>query len=88
MIGAITHQQMRHEKRECEFPIAWIMALAAFLLLEVGTVRAGNATPAGDAGVAVGPQYDSTHVYVAPGDLTLSSTASLPRSAGSRPSDL
>lgn len=61
---------MRHGKRECGFSISWTMALANLLLLYVVTVRAGgNATPALPASVAVGPQYDSTHVYVAPGDL-------------------
>jgi len=46
-------------------------ALALFLLL-VFAPSAGRgqaAAPAHDAGVAVGAQYDSTHVYVAPGDL-------------------
>ena len=61
---------MRHGKWECGFSISWTMALANVLLLYVMTVRAGgNATPALPASVAVGPQYDSTHVYVAPGDL-------------------
>jgi len=50
-------------------------ALALFLLLVVapcvapGTGRGQVAAPARDAGVAVGAQYDSTHVYVAPADL-------------------
>lgn len=30
---------------------------------------AAGQSPADEVGVAVGPQYDSTHVYVAPGDL-------------------
>jgi hypothetical protein len=34
-----------------------------------GTASAANATPQPTANVAVGPQYDSTHVYVAPADL-------------------
>src|SRR5277367_3601304 len=37
--------------------------LAALLLLPLAVA------PARDTGVAVGPQYDSTHVYVAPADL-------------------
>ena len=46
-------------------------ALALFLLLVVapGAARGQTAAPARNAGVAVGAQYDSTHVYVAPGDL-------------------
>jgi hypothetical protein len=46
-------------------------ALALFLLLVImpGTARGQAATSSLDAGVAVGAQYDSTHVYVAPADL-------------------
>src|SRR5271155_1267234 len=46
-------------------------ALAFFILLVIApcAVSGQAATNAADAGVAVGPQYDSTHVYVAPGDL-------------------
>src|SRR5271156_2820307 len=45
--------------------------LAIFLLLVImpGTARGQAATSSLDAGVAVGAQYDSTHVYVAPADL-------------------
>jgi hypothetical protein len=48
-----------------------VLALACFLFLVAVscTVRAQAATSAADAGVAVGAQYDSTHVYVTPGDL-------------------
>ena len=44
--------------------------LPVFLLIGValGAV-AGQAAPGNDAQIAVGPQYDSTHVYVGPGDL-------------------
>jgi predicted enzyme related to lactoylglutathione lyase len=47
------------------------LALAFFLfLVAVPCMVRGQATrSAADAGVAVGAQYDSTHVYVAPGDL-------------------
>jgi hypothetical protein len=34
-----------------------------------GSANAANAVPQPTANVAVGPQYDSTHVYVAPADL-------------------
>ncbi|HEY1629809.1 MAG TPA: hypothetical protein VGF56_00740 [Rhizomicrobium sp.] len=43
------------------------VALAAVLLLTVSTVRPD--ARAATAEVSVGAQYDSTHVYVAPGDL-------------------
>jgi predicted enzyme related to lactoylglutathione lyase len=51
-----------------------VLALAFFLLIAFApfvacTARGQSVTTAGDAGVAVGAQYDSTHVYVAPGDL-------------------
>ncbi len=49
--------------------IASRMFLAAALLLVVSASTSGQATPAHSPNVAVGPQYDSTHVYVAPGDL-------------------
>jgi hypothetical protein len=38
-------------------------------VLICGTAIAANAAPQPTANVAVGPQYDSTHVYVAPADL-------------------
>jgi hypothetical protein len=38
-------------------------------VLVCGTALAANAAPQPTAMVAVGPQYDSTHVYVAPADL-------------------
>src|SRR5277367_2596748 len=46
-------------------------ALAFFILLVIApcAVSGQTATNPADAGVAVGAQYDSTHVYVAPGDL-------------------
>src|SRR5271168_417797 len=51
----------------CDF----VPALAFFMLLVIAPCAASGqaATNAADAGVAVGAQYDSTHVYVAPGDL-------------------
>ncbi len=42
-----------------------VAAAAVLLALPILT----TAAPAPSAGFAVGPQYDSTHVYVAPGDL-------------------
>jgi predicted enzyme related to lactoylglutathione lyase len=45
------------------------MVPAALLFLLAAFTTGGQTTTGRDAGVAVGPQYDSTHVYVAPGDL-------------------
>jgi catechol 2,3-dioxygenase-like lactoylglutathione lyase family enzyme len=48
-----------------------VLALAFFLFLVAAPRMVGGqaARSAADAGVAVGAQYDSTHVYVAPRDL-------------------
>jgi predicted enzyme related to lactoylglutathione lyase len=45
------------------------MLLATLLLSLAASATGDQAAPANDSGVAVGPQYDTTHVYVAPGDL-------------------
>jgi predicted enzyme related to lactoylglutathione lyase len=46
------------------------ITLAATLMLSVVAVAvAGKSVPAQNAAVAVGPQYDTTHVYVAPADF-------------------
>jgi predicted enzyme related to lactoylglutathione lyase len=50
-------------------PFRWVMVPAALLFLLAAFTTGGQTTTGRDAGVAVGPQYDSTHVYVAPGDL-------------------
>src|SRR5271155_546572 len=56
---------MRGQKKARPMLIGWATFLPILLLLLlVATSAAG-----GDATVAVGPQYDSTHVYVAPADL-------------------
>jgi hypothetical protein len=48
----------------------WTMTLAAVLLLSLAAFAQQDKTAAAtEAGVAVGPQYDTTHVYVAPVDL-------------------
>jgi len=50
--------------------LAATIVLAALLLSPGATSFAiGQSNPGRDDGVAVGPQYDSTHVYVAPGDM-------------------
>jgi hypothetical protein len=60
---------MRDGKKTYEIPLSAIV-LAAFLLCTF-TVPAsgGESAPAGGAGVAVGPQYDGTHVYLASHDF-------------------
>ncbi len=62
----VMHDRMRADAKR----FGRAMLLAAFLYIPLAASGAwGQATPARDADVAVGPQYDSTHVYVAPGDL-------------------
>jgi len=61
-------RRTRDRRRFRAITFGWALALAIFSLLPVAaSARGGQAAPA--AGVAVGAQYDSTHVYVAPGDL-------------------
>jgi predicted enzyme related to lactoylglutathione lyase len=56
--------------RKSSFPSAAARILTAVLFLAGAVSPAmGQAAAGRDMGVAVGPQYDSTHVYVAPGDL-------------------
>jgi hypothetical protein len=60
---------MRNRKRFGVMPFGWATVLTA-LVLPLAASRTGSQTkPAPDVGVAVGAQYDSTHVYVAPSDL-------------------
>jgi hypothetical protein len=57
-------KRLRRGRRE------WmIVLLAAVSLFFAASASWGQAAPAQNAGVAVGPQYDTTHVYVAPADL-------------------
>ncbi len=50
--------------------VCWSIFLVACVLLALGvSTIGGQLASASDAGVAVGAQYDSTHVYVAPADL-------------------
>jgi hypothetical protein len=61
-------EQMHDRKRIHAITLGWAVALAAILLFSLQGPASGSKVP-GDDGVAVGAQYDSTHVYVAPGDL-------------------
>jgi hypothetical protein len=61
---------MGNGKRACAARFSGAAVLGALLSLPfAGSAARGQAKPPRDAGVGVGPQYDSTHVYVAPGDL-------------------
>jgi predicted enzyme related to lactoylglutathione lyase len=61
--------QYRKEGRSSiGFAIAKSLTALALILVTCGGLET-HATPGHDDGPAVGPQYDSTHVYVAPGDL-------------------
>jgi predicted enzyme related to lactoylglutathione lyase len=61
---------MRNGNRAVAILPDWAMFLASLLLFPAVALTAGGQTaPARDAGVAVGAQYDTTHVYVATGDL-------------------
>ena len=46
-----------------------IVLLGAVSLFFAASASWGQAAPAQDRGIAVGPQYDTTHVYVAPADI-------------------
>lgn len=59
---------MCHPEKDCAIPFGRAIRLAAWLLLPLAGASTGGQT-APSASVAVGAQYDSTHVYVAPGDL-------------------
>jgi hypothetical protein len=64
------NNQMRDGKRTCATRFSGAAVLAVLLSLAFACSPARDqSTSTSDAGVAVGPQYDSTHVYVAPGDL-------------------
>ena len=56
-----------HDLRKIRAASAFGIVLAVLFSFPL-TAAGGNATATNDAGVAVGAQYDSTHVYIAPGD--------------------
>ena len=60
---------MHDRKRFCKISPSAIV-LTAFLLFAVAApASGGEPAPSSGAGVAVGPQYDTTHVYIASGDF-------------------
>jgi predicted enzyme related to lactoylglutathione lyase len=60
---------MRGRKRARASAVGCAIFLAGVLLVLAASAIGGQSAPTPDANVAVGAQYDSTHVYVAPGDL-------------------
>jgi len=46
-----------------------VLALSGLLLVGAGSVGMAQPTAAPTSGMAVGPQYDTTHIYVAPADF-------------------
>jgi predicted enzyme related to lactoylglutathione lyase len=55
-------------RKTCLIALGQATILTAALLLPLATI-ASRAQTAPDAGVAVGPQYDTAHVYVAPANI-------------------
>lgn len=60
---------MRNQNRKITSLIGEIVLAAVFLLPWIADAAVAKDSPASDAVFAVGPQYDSTHVYVAPADF-------------------
>ncbi len=60
---------MRFNKTVVETCVALVLTLGLAVGFPHVATLAQTAQPAGTAGVAVGPQYDTTHVYVAPEDF-------------------
>src|SRR6202050_1023685 len=58
-----------HDRRNRNASTRAAMTLAALFLLWISSTTQGQKIPASNTGVAVGPQYDSTHVSVAPADM-------------------
>lgn len=59
---------MHYRKTIYGIAFGWTVLVATILLFSPQRLAIGSSVP-GDEGVAVGAQYDSTHVYVAPVDL-------------------
>jgi hypothetical protein len=60
---------MNDRKKAISFLTAAAVSMAAILLLSYASSLTANPQSAANTEIAVGPQYDSTHVYVAPADL-------------------
>jgi len=93
---AFHERRATRRKNQRVFPLGRAMVLAACLSLPLASPASGgqasgetgaSATPARRANIAVGAQYDSTHVYVAPADLD-AFIASFTATFGGQPSKL
>jgi hypothetical protein len=63
-------REVQDRKRICWIPFGWVLLLAPLgLCIPATAATGGQVLSARKAGVAVGPQYDSTHVYVDAEDL-------------------
>jgi hypothetical protein len=63
-------KHMNGRKKTYVFAVACVAATLVFASLSLAVPSIGSqSAPTASTGVAVGPQYDSTHVYVAPADL-------------------
>jgi hypothetical protein len=60
------HQRTRHSGLRLGYAIALSIAISQPLAVSASS---GKTAPAQEAGVAVGPQYDTTHVYVTSADI-------------------
>lgn len=65
MVSNVSNRQGEYVLRTC----GAIVLVVAFLQPLAAYASDAKAKPAGHAAIAVGPQYDTTHVYVAEGDL-------------------
>jgi len=76
--------RIRHRACAIRFRAGLVLAVSLMLLLSRSAAGGQTAPIAGDAGVAVGPQYDSTHVYLAAADFD-AFVASLVAAFGGQP---
>lgn len=60
---------MDSQRLTCRIWLSEIVSAALLLFILAPSAAGGEPAPAGGMGVAVGPQYDTTHVYVALGDF-------------------
>jgi predicted enzyme related to lactoylglutathione lyase len=61
---------MKNRRKTRAVSFGWVIVLASLLLFPLVISASGDKTvPARGTGVAVGPQYDSTHVYLVPADM-------------------
>jgi len=65
MVPNVSNRQGAYELRTC----GAIVLVLAFLQPLASYASDAKAKPAGSTAIGVGPQYDTTHVYVAEGDL-------------------